>query len=789
MLRWRNTALVLILATTFVPALVLMLDLSYPLNLPHQQQGFARLVVDRHGEPLRAFADQNGVWRYRVTLDQVSPFYLQALINYEDRWFYWHPGINPLALLRAAWQNLNSETVVSGGSTLTMQVARLLHPHPRTLLGKLQQALRALQLELHFSKEEILELYLNLAPFGGTREGVQTASYQYLGKPLAEVTRAEAALLAVLPQAPSRLRPDRYPQRAQAARDKLLARLQRFGVWTKMQVTEARKEQVAAFTPQRPMLAPLLARRLVDEYADAAVIHTHIDATLQSVLQQLASDYVGSQPSGTSVAMLLVENASHRVRAYVGSAELTSRSGYGYVDMVTAIRSPGSTLKPFLYGLAMDAGLVHSASLLADIPRTFSSYQPDNFNRGFTGPVSVEEALRSSLNVPAVEVLEHYGPARFAAKLENAGLSLHLPVNSQANLSMILGGVGSSLEDLVRGYGAFSSAGLVHPLSYIDRRYHSQTPAIASNNQGRYLFSPGAAWVIQRILQDVPRPGRINSQSVVGSATPVAWKSGTSYGYRDAWAIGLNADYTLGVWVGRPDGTPVPGHYGSLTAAPLLFAGFDALPAQTGNQLAQPHSVQQLDICWPLGLERESVQPQHCHQPKQAWVVDRVAPATLPLFSENKDWYQNPLQFTVNTQTGLRVDASCAVTSVKRQQVALWPNLLETWIEPRYRRSHQIPGYDPACPHPVSSYSGEMRIVGVANDTVLRSAGHSDQPPIISATVIGATGHRGWYLNGRKITTESLASQIKLELPDTGSYQLLVIDETGNLAKVEFRVI
>ncbi len=418
-----------LLRATLISLLVLgglfwLADRVWPLPLPGDD--LARVVLAEDGTPLWRFADADGVWRYPVSPEEVSPLYLQALLTYEDRWFYNHPGVNPLALARAAWLNLRGGRVVSGGSTLSMQVARLLDPHDRTLVGKLRQLWRTLQLEWHLSKRDILQIYLNRAPFGGTLQGVAAASWAYLGKSPLHLTPAEAALLAVLPQAPSRLRPDRHPERAQRARDKVLQRLAEYQVWPTRQIREAAEEPLVLAPRQEPALAPLLARRL--NSADSPpLIRTTLDAALQRRLEDLLLGWGARLPERTSAAILVVEAQSMAVRAYLGSIDLSDERRFGHVDMVRSLRSPGSTLKPFLYGMALDDGLIHSESLLQDVPRRYGDYRPGNFSMGFSGPVSASSALALSLNLPAVQLLEAYGPKRFAAQLRMAGMPLILP--------------------------------------------------------------------------------------------------------------------------------------------------------------------------------------------------------------------------------------------------------------------------------------------------------------------------------------------------------------------------
>jgi penicillin-binding protein 1C len=586
--RWRFAAIVMLLAMLALS----WLDRRYPLPLPHDRQPSV-IVTARDGTPLRAFASENGVWRYPVTPEKVSPLYLQALIGYEDRYFWRHPGVNPVALLRAAGQRLRHGHIVSGGSTLSMQVARILEPQPRTPLGKFKQILRALQLEWHLPKRQILTLYLNYAPFGGTVEGVEAASWAYLGKPSSELSHAEAALLAVLPQSPSRLRPDRQSDAARRARDKVLARLASEQIWSERDVRDALIEPVVSRRLHPPMLAPLLAERLRQANPKRSQIRSTIDADLQQLLEERVASYFTHLPPRSSAALLVVDNRTLEARAYIGSSQFGDQDSLGHVDMVRATRSPGSTLKPFLYGLAIDDGLIDSESLLVDAPQSFGDYRPANFEPTFNGPVSAADALRLSLNVPAVDLLDRLGPERFAARLANAGVTLKFPAGGKPNLALILGGTGVSLEQLIGAYVALNRDGLAGSVKY--------TP---SRNVGeRRLLSPGAAWIIRDVLQHHAQDGMREDTFDTSNRSRVAWKTGTSYGFRDAWALGSTAQYTVGVWIGRPDGTPMPGQYGAITALPLMFQVINSLPrsaAVADDRI--PAEVRSVKICWPLGL-------------------------------------------------------------------------------------------------------------------------------------------------------------------------------------------
>ncbi|AZE21138.1 Penicillin-insensitive transglycosylase & transpeptidase PBP-1C [Pseudomonas chlororaphis subsp. aureofaciens] len=595
-------------------------DRIWPLPLP--KDDLARVVLAEDGTPLWRFADANGVWRYPVRTDEVSPYYLDALLTYEDRWFYSHPGVNPMALVRAAWQNLTGGRVLSGGSTLSMQVARLLDPHSRTWHGKLRQLWRTAQLEWHLSKQQILALYLNRAPFGGTLQGVAAASWAYLGKSPQHLTHAEAALLAVLPQAPSRLRPDRHAARAQAARDKVLQRLAQFQVWPQSAVDEALQEPLLLAPRLEPSLAPLLARRL-NRPDSPPLIRTTLDANLQRRLEDLLLGWRARLPEHTSAAILVVEAQSMAVRAYLGSVDINDARRFGHVDMISAMRSPGSTLKPFLYGMALDAGLIHSESLLQDVPRRYGDYRPGNFSMGFSGAVSASTALATSLNLPAVQLLEAYGPKRFAAEMRIGGMPLTLPALAEPNLALILGGAGSRLEDLVSGYSAFARGGKSASLRLQPDDELRERP----------LLSPGSAWIVRRILSGQARPDRDPRAELVQRPV-LAWKTGTSYGFRDAWAIGVGPRYLIGIWIGRPDGTPVPGQFGLASAAPLMLQVHDVLinrDSQRGISAPVqpvPLNVGVAAICWPLGQPMSRSDP-NCRRQRFAWTLDGTTPPTL----------------------------------------------------------------------------------------------------------------------------------------------------------------
>ena len=749
-----------------------VLDRLYPLPIP--EEGIARIVLADDGTPLWRFADEQGVWRYPITVDQVSPTYIQALLTYEDRWFYDHPGINPIALSRAFWQNMSSGKVISGGSTISMQVARLIDPHPRTYLGKVRQIFRTMQLEWHLTKDQILTLYLNRAPYGGTIEGVAAASWSYLGKPPDQLTPAEAALLAVLPQAPSRLRPDRYPERAKQARDKVLDRLAEFNVWPRQEIDEIKQESIFLAERKQPQMAPLLARRLYNENK-TPIIQSTINASMQRRLEDLLMNWQVRLPEYTSAAILVVDHQTMEVKAYLGSIDIDDDKRFGHVDMVSSIRSPGSTLKPFLYALAMDEGLIHSESLLQDVPRRYGDYKPGNFAEGFIGPVSVSEALSMSLNLPAVQLIEAYGAKRFYGELNGAGVKLRLPAGVMPNLAVILGGVGTSLEDLVVGYSAFVREGKVAQL-----RFKPTDPL-----QERRLFSAGAAWIIQRILSGQTEPDRDQRAPLV-RRNSLAWKTGTSYGFRDAWVVAMGPKYLVGIWIGRPDGTPVPGQFGVASAVPLLLQTHDLVMSQqqaTLTESIQPSSVGVASICWPSG-QKLPKQDANCRKERFAWTLSNLTPPTL----QAKD---QPLGIGISQQIwinekGLRVAADCK--GAMEQRIDLWPAPLEPWLQRRERRGNRLPPIDKTCPPMAQPNASPLFIVGVRERDRLRLPASNAQLLSLKLSSLGGAGKRWWFLNGVLMGETAPDETLTYAFKRIGKQQLTLLDELGQTASIEFSI-
>jgi penicillin-binding protein 1C len=557
MRRKRN---VLVVGVAVIPLLVLAaafsLDRLYPPN-------FSRLattgteIVDRQSRTVALFPAPGGVWRFRATTDDVAPVLLDTLIATEDRQFWHHPGVNPLSLLRASLQDLRAGRVVSGGSTLTMQAARLLEPRPRTVRAKLIEIARALQLEWHYSKREILGIWLTLAPYGGNLEGIRAGSIAWFGTSARNLDAAQSALLVGIPRRPEALRPDRHPEAARAVRDRILA-------------ADAPTEQQDV--PRARLPPPMHARQAVDGLTGTPRVSTTLDLPLQVALERMASDQLRRLPERASLALLVLDTHTRAIRAIVSGGEAVSEARASALDLTRAVRSPGSAMKPFIYAMAFEDGIAGPETKVEDLPRHFGAYAPEDFDRGFAGGVTAADALRRSLNVPAVALLEQVGPAQFAARLKLAGVTLHLPDGAAPSLPLALGGAGITLRDLTGLYAALATDG------------SAATPRLLPElvARGGPFLQPRAAEAIASVLTQ-----RLPDSGVPG----IAWKTGTSWGGRDSWALGFDRAHVVGAWVGRPDGTPLPGATGRGLALPLLARVFEILPAaprDNGTEVRRP---------------------------------------------------------------------------------------------------------------------------------------------------------------------------------------------------------
>jgi penicillin-binding protein 1C len=727
------------------------------------------VVAARNGEPLRLFLAPDQSWRFPVRLSGVSPILPRLIIAAEDRHFRRHPGVNPLSLLRAALANATAGRVVSGGSTITMQLARLARPKPRTLSAKIGEALAALALERQLSKDAILERYLNMAPYGGNIVGVGAASSFYCNKTPDRLSLAEAALLTVLPRSPLRLDPVRHPAAARAARNQLLADMARRGVIA----PEAAREAAAAPLPQAlakpPFIAPQFCELAREQAGPTAV---RVDTSLDPAAQKAVGSILGNRKSWLAaqgigaVAAVVLDAASRDVLAMVGSTDYFGDARFGQINGATIRRSPGSALKPFLYAMALDAGIIFPQSLMLDIPTGYAGYAPKNYDGRFRGRVTMEQALITSLNVPAVRLLNTVGPAPFLDLLHRGGLSTLDKSAAHYGLSLVLGGGEVTLLSLVNLYADLAGGGGHRPPKLL-----SGQPATPIR-----LFSPEACALVTEILTHVERPDLPTSWERALAVPAVAWKTGTSYGHRDAWAIGYSADRVIGVWVGNMDGTPVKGISGAVHAGPILFELFRAVE-ERGSRLAAPPglNIREIEVC----AESRELPGPDC--PRR--VTARIIPGVTKLMS-------CPLhrRVLVDAVTGRSLGGDCLAThDAKSVVVAQYPAELVSWW-----RAVGIPFEGPPEPEPgCGAPRGEgPRIVSPSPATpyaLRRDAPAEFQQIALTAAAAADCRRLSWYVDG-ELAAQGGPGERLFWQPSVGAHRLVVADDLGRIDAVTVRV-
>lgn len=783
----------LLLAAGAVLVAALLLPALLDRLFPFPEEGLHRpsslAVTDRDGEPLRFFLAEDDRWRLPVTLAELPEELVEAIVASEDRWFYRHPGVNPLAVARAAVQNLRAGRVVSGASTLSMQVARMADPAPRTLGSKVREAFRALQLEAMYSKGEILELYLNLAPYGGNLEGVGAASYFYFGKVPAQLSLGEIALLTTLPRSPVAYDPVRSPEAARQARDRVLRQLADRGAFPRERIVEALRQPVPAERRAAPFEAPHFTRMAAREARGSVLGRSTVETTLDRRLQSLAEEQVArfvprlrGEGIGNAAAVI-VETESRSLRAMVGSAGFHEAEYAGQVNGALALRSPGSTLKPFLYALALDRGEILPQSILLDVPTDFAGYVAENYDGTYRGRVEAREALARSLNAPAVRLLNDVGLSRFHGLLRDGGLSSLDPAPFRYGLPLVLGACEVSLLELTGLYAGLAGGGSFGPVQWRgDGRRDESAPLEEEGLGGHQLLSPEAAWLVTEMLLEVERPDLPDSWRLARDAPKVAWKTGTSYGHRDAWAVGSSGRYTIGVWVGSFDGSAHQGISGSKHAAPLLFDLFRALePAATGPTKRAGLRLGSLEVC---ELSRQLPGP-FCPRRRQA--------ASLPGRSRltNCTLHRRAL---ADAATGELLPAGCQAVGghTWKEYVAHPPELVAWWRSRGQEPPSAVPTVARSCAGSVlADGSGEgPKIVSPDERTpyrLRRFAPLEDQRLPLLAQADAGVKTLYWYRDGELVGSGPPHRPLYLS-PTPGEHRLVVTDDQGRSEGVTYRV-
>ncbi|UOQ74273.1 penicillin-binding protein 1C [Hymenobacter cellulosilyticus] len=737
------------------------LDAAFP--VPPAPQ-YSPLVLAADGSVLHAFLNPTQKWRMKTELREITPALRATIIEKEDRYFYYHPGVNPLALVQAAGRNLFGRGRTTGASTITMQVARLLEPKERTVGNKLLEMLRALQLEAHYSKAEILQLYLNLVPYGGNVEGVKSAALIYFQQPPDYLSLAQTVTLAIIPNRPRGLVLGQNNDAIRQERNRWLRRFQQQGLFPNQDIEDALLEPLDVQRHAAPTLAPHLARRLVRQFPGRASVASTLQRGKQAKAEDLTRNYVRRlhELGITNAAVLVVNNRTRAVEAYVGSADFRDALNKGQNDGVQAVRSPGSTLKPFLYALALDKGLVTPKLLLPDVPTNFGGYQPENFDKRCSGEVPLDRALAYSLNIPAVRVLSDLGVPTFTTQLRAAGFRTVAQRAPHLGLSTILGGCGATLEELTNLYVTLANGGNYQPLQW---QHHEakQRPAAP----GTALFSDGAAFLITDILAQLTRPDLPVGYETSIRLPKIAWKTGTSYGRRDAWSIGYNKEYTIGVWVGNFSGQGSPALTGSDIATPLLFDLFNTLAYNSPNNWFQPPAS--LDfrlVCAETG------RPPGENCPNQ--LIDYFLPGVSSGLR-----CQHQKEVLLSADARYAYCRACAPATGYRRE--MYPNLLPEVAAFReaqgipYRRR---PPHNPGCQLVRGGREKAPSIISpLANTEYVLNKGEQQQL-LLSCTTDNEVRQVSWYINDQFLRTAPATERVFFR-PPAGALKISCADDHG----------
>ncbi|XZF12730.1 penicillin-binding protein 1C [Chitinophagaceae bacterium MMS25-I14] len=689
--KWSLTSLVSAVALFFI------LDLVFPL---HTDVEYAPIILARDGTVLHAYITRDQQWRMNARLDEITPQLKEAIVFKEDKHFYHHWGVNPLAIGRAIVNNIFHLKRTSGASTITMQVARMLHRKPRTYGNKVVEMFRALQLEKNYNKEEILQLYLNLVPYGSNIQGVKAASLLYFNKTPDQLSLAELTALSIIPNRPNSLVMGKDNDRIVAARNIWLQRFREAHLFSEAQIQDAIHEPLTAHRHDAPNGAPQFAWRMRRSQPSATEIHTTADAAIQQKAEDIVHNY--SRILGLhniyNASVFIVDNNTHQVLCYVGSPDFTDRYHQGEVDGVKAIRSPGSALKPLLYGLAFDHGIVTPKTIIADVPVNFKGYAPENYDLAFHGEVSMEDALRQSLNIPAVKTLNELGVPVFTEKMVQAGFSAIWRDRKKMGLSMILGGCGVRLDEMTTLYSSFSNDGQYIPLQWTlpDSVWHDHKK-YRPVQKGFEILSPASAYMITQVLSELHRPDLPNLSEGAGNVPHIAWKTGTSYGRKDGWSIGYNKRYTIGVWTGNFSGAGVADLSGAGTATPLLFQLFNAIDRNAGKDWLQAPP----DLAFRFVCAKTGKLPNEC-------CTEQVMDYYIPGISKN-DICDHMKEVWLSADEKFSYCTSCLPPAGYKTK--LYPNVSPEMAA--YNNTHhivyeKIPPHNPSC---TRTFEGQAPVI------------------------------------------------------------------------------
>ncbi|MBA2423120.1 MAG: penicillin-binding protein 1C [Chitinophagales bacterium] len=748
----------------FMAALVfifIVLNILFPLRINIH---YSQIIAASDGTVLHAFLSKDDKWRLKTELKEITPTLKKAIIFKEDKYFYYHPGINPVAIVRAIFNNTIKGKKTSGASTITMQVARMVEPKDRTYVNKLVEMFRSFQLELFYSKDEILQFYLNLVPFGSNIEGVKSASLIYLQQPPDYMSLAQTVALSIIPNRPSSLLIGRDNERIIEERNKWLKRLAADKVFLSEDIEDALLEPFHHERHDVPKLAPHLALRLAASHKNQPIIHSGIDRAKQELSENLAFNYIRRihYKGITNCAVLIIDNKENSVKVYVGSSDFYNAADNGQVDGIRAIRSPGSTLKPFLYATAFDHGIFTPKMIITDVPQNFSGYRPENFDKRFHGNISIEFALANSLNMPAVKVLDALGLKTFTTVLTAAGFSQIAKDDGKLGLSTILGGCGVTLEQLTALYACLADEGQYRNLKWTENEMEKRVE--------HKLFSQAAAFMTTEILTKHTRPDLPNNFESSMHLPKVAWKTGTSYGRRDAWSIGYNKEYTIGVWVGNFSGHGIPELTGADIATPLLFDLFNTLSYQSANDWFQmPKHLDFRYVCPESGL----IPGEGC----EGAVMDYFIPgtSTMQKCNHTKDIF-------VSVDESYSFCRNCLPEAgYKKKSFPNLPPELISYYEAEHIPYDKVPPHNPACSRIYTENAPAITAPAEGAEYLLEQEEH--QQLMLACNADNEVSSVNWYINNKFYASARAHEKIFFE-PEAGIIKISCTDDKGRNSDV-----
>ncbi|MCS7076399.1 MAG: penicillin-binding protein 1C [Bacteroidia bacterium] len=759
----------IIIVTGFLSWIVLILNFIFPIQT---EKPYATLIYSQDKELIGGFLSTDEKWRMELYPNEVVPELKKAILFKEDKWFYWHFGINPVAILRAAVKNTLRKKRTSGASTITMQVVRLLYPHKRTYWNKFKEMLRAIQLEMNYSKNEILLMYLNYIPYGGNVEGVKAAAYLYFQKPPDKLSLNQIILLSLIPNRPNYLRIDKNFAALHQAKTQWIEKYKKHKVFDSTLLNEASKEPTTCVRHSILTLSPQLSYVLKKKYPERQSIYTTIRSDIQKNTAKLLKKHVSQHQSTgvTNGAALIVDNKTHQVVAYCASADPTDLRTQGLVNGIEAIRSPGSTLKPLVYGLAIQEGYITPQTRLLDVPTDFGGYSPQNFDNTFQGEVSARYALINSLNVPTVRLARQIGIEKIIQMFADAHIKDAQKRKKQLGLSAVLGGIGTNLEELTAIYTAFAHQGVWQPLRYLVHEDTLNLPKVP-------ILTPEANFIITDMLSKLSRPDMPTQFSNLENMPKIAWKTGTSYGKKDAWAIGYNPVYTVGVWLGNFSGKGISNLSAAQVATPLLFDIFYTILHKNQSYLwfKAPKNIDVRYVCSETGL----LPSAYC--PKEKEVMD----VYIPYISPNAVCDRNQLLYT-STNEQYEYCKHCLPKTEYIQKVypILPPELVIFYQENKINFSLPPP-HNPTCDR-LLSIQGPQIISPLPNYEYVIEKNNPMEVVLQAASESRVRTHF-WYING-VFYRKALAGEKVFYKPHNTITKITCTDEMGRSSHIILRV-